>query len=137
MNRIIYITNPIIILIFIFSGCGVLKNSDKVPFLISDASYYSWYAGEDEHGTNIMLKLKNVKPDVEFDSITFRNIRVPVSVSEEDDEKLLRGVIYTGSSMLKPDMKHVKESNRLIYTYHGNRYIYILKNIRREEMKYY
>jgi len=137
MNRIIYITNPIIVIFFIFPGCGVLKNKNNIPFLISDASYYTWIAGEDEHGTNIMLRLKNIKPDVEFDSLIFRNIKVPVLVSEENDKLLLRGVIYGGTSGLKPYMKRVEESNRLIYRYRGERYIYILKNIRREEMKYY
>lgn len=137
MNRIIYIINSIIVIFFLFPGCGVLKNKNNAPFHISDASYYSWVAGEDEHGTNIMLKLKNVKPGVEFDSLTFRNIRVPVSASEENNEIILRGVIYGGPSGLKRDMKRIEESNRLIYTYNSDRHIYILKNIRREEMKYY
>jgi hypothetical protein len=137
MNRKIYIINSIILFFIIFYGCGILKNRNNVPFLISDASYYSWFAGEVEHGTNIELKLKSVKPDVVFDSLTFRNIRVPVTASEENDEILLQGVIYEGISRLGPDMKRIEESNRLIYTYHGKRYVYILKNIKREKMKYY
>jgi hypothetical protein len=121
----------------LLSGCMIFKSRNYIPFEFSDASYYSWFARDSESGTNIQIRLRNVDPDVKFDSIVFRNVKVPVNSSEEGDMILLESVIPGGSGRFETEKERVGESDRLIYNYRGRRQVYIISNIRREKMRYY
>jgi hypothetical protein len=135
MHKIFLIANYLIVFLLFFSGCKILKSRNYLPFEVSDASYYSWFAKGNESGTNIQIKLRNVDPEVKFDSLIFRNVRVPVFTSMEGSEILLETIIPGDNSQLGIEKADI--SNQLIYTYRGRKRVYILNNIRREKMRYY
>lgn len=137
MRKIILITSYLTAFLLFFSGCKILTSRNYVLFEVSDALYYSWFAEGNESGTNIQIKLRNVDPEVKFDSLIFRNVRVPVFTSREGNGILLESIIPGGNSQLEIDKEKVDESNQLIYTYRGKKRVYILEKIRREKMRYY
>ena len=137
MHKFISITNYFIILFLLFSACKVLENRDYIPFALSDASYYSWFAEGNESGTNIQIKLINVDPEVEFDSIIFRNVMVPVYTSEEGNELILNSVVPGGSSKISIQKDRIEKSDRLIFKFRGRKREFLLNKIRREKMRYY
>jgi hypothetical protein len=115
----------------------VLKNKSSAPFILSDAFYYSWFAGENEYGTNVQIKLKDVEPGITFDSLIFRNLKVPVDVFHNKEEIMLKSVLPGDLSRLRIKKERVEKSNRLLFLQKGERQVYLLDNIRREKMKYY
>lgn len=137
MRKIILITSYLTAFLLFFSGCKILTSRNYVLFEVSDALYYSWFAEGNESGTNIQIKLRNVDPAVKFDSLIFRNVRVPVFTSREGNEILLESIIPGSNSQLEIDKEEVDESNQLIYIYRGKKRVYILETIRREKMRYY
>ena len=130
-------TSFILFLIFTVSGCSVFKNQAAAPFVLSDARYYSWFAGEDEFGTTVELVVKNVAPDVTFDSLIFRNQKVPVRQSIKEGGVLLEAVIPRRSSHLDIRAERTKKTDRLIFRRNGRRDVFFLKEIRREQMEAY
>lgn len=137
MHKKIFITSCLIVFLLFFSGCKILTKRDYVPFTVSDASYYSWFAKGNESGTNIQIRLRDVDPAVKFDSIIFRNVRVAVYASDEGDEVILESIIPASSSPNESITEEEDQSNSLMYNYRGKKRIYILGKFRREKMRYY
>ena len=137
MKNFLNLTNFFIVLFLIFSGCKVLKNGNSVPFIVEDAHYYSWFASGQESGTNIQIVLNDVSPGVKFDSLIFRNIRIPVYSTGVNGEIILNGTIPGGTSKLRIKTRRVEKSNRIIYHYNDRRCFYLLRKIRKEDIKYF
>ncbi|MEZ5011717.1 MAG: hypothetical protein R2744_09035 [Bacteroidales bacterium] len=74
----------------------------------------------------------NVDPAVEFISITFRGIKIPLVTEKKGREVILKGRLVTGDSMIDNESYTVTgEENNLTYLYNSIEYRYPLKNIRR------
>jgi hypothetical protein len=137
MHKKFLITGYLTVFLLFFSGCKILTKRDYVPFNVSDASYYSWFAKGNESGTNIQIRLRDVNPEVKFDSIIFRNVRVAVYASDEGDEVIMESIIPGSSSRFEGSQEGEDKSNCLMYKYRGKRRIYILGKFRRKKMRYY
>jgi hypothetical protein len=137
MRQFVFKSGLIIFLFLIFSGCTVLKKRNSTPFVFSDAFYYSWFAGENEYGTNVQVTLKNVEHEVTFDSLIFRNLKVPVNASKNTEGTVLESALPGEGGRLKIEAERVEKSNRIIFSHKGTRQVYLLGDIRREEMRYY
>ncbi len=136
--RLNFFKTPVILfLIFTVSGCSIFKNRTAPPFVLSDARYYSWFAGENEFGTTVDIVVKNAAPDVTFDSIIFRNQKVPLRQSMKEEGILLEAVIPRRSSHLEIRAERTEKTARLIFRKSGRRDVFLLKEIRRESMKVY
>jgi hypothetical protein len=113
-----------------------MKCSGERLFEIKDAHYQSWVAKTNENGTNIFIDLVKTKEGVTFDSIIFRGLELPVFIEDKEGTLHLKSIINLDISKIKPDYKVANAPDRLIYTFKGKKHSYLLKNIRRENMKY-
>lgn len=124
------------IIIFLFS-CTPLRKNSIHEFTVKESSYQSWIVNENEKGTDIILLCTNVVKEVEFDSIIFRGIMIPVTTKVENGNYIIKGSVRSGLSVLKPENTVINKPDQLIYSYKGNRYSYYLSKIKRKEMKYF
>ena len=127
-----------IVVLIAFAGCSTkLTNSHKL-FMITDIYYYSWMLGEEEKGTDLIIEVTDRKASVEFISITYRGIEVPVSITEKGRSLIIKGTINTGNSIIDNiEYRVTGEPDKINYTYNGSAHSYPLINIRRENSKYY
>jgi len=125
---------------FIFSllgiRCNMMKCTGERLFEIKNAYYQSWVAKTNENGTNIFIDLVKTKEGVTFDSIIFRGLKLPVFIEDKEGTLHLKSIINSFISKIKPDFKVADAPDQLIYTFKGKKHSYLLKNIRRENMKY-
>lgn len=119
-------------------ACISLKKSSAQPFVVTEASYYSWVASEHEKGTTIKIVIKETEDAVLYDSLIFRKVMLPVRVSEEKNGgKTLIVNFPSGEPKLQVKTKHVDKPDQLIFHYKGERGVHLLKNIERMNMIYY
>jgi len=120
------------------TGCSVKINSSHQLFNISDIYYYSWMLGEDERATDIIIEINNPGESVEFKSITYRGIEVPVSITDKGKTLIVKGTINTGKSTIE-NLQYTAtgEPDRIYYLYNGSQHSYPLINIRREDTRYF
>jgi hypothetical protein len=90
-----------------------------------------------DKGTNIIIELVDVKPDVIFDSLVFRGYKLPVFKEEKDGIIKLKSIVYREISILPPDQKISDLNDQLIYHYHNSKYSFQLDSMRRINMNYY
>jgi hypothetical protein len=126
----------LLIVSFFVTNCSVVKNKNAKVFNVEDAYYQSWMYSTEEKGTDIMVYLSNVQDEVEFDSLIFRGVSLPVFVSENNMDVVLKSILNTGISKISVVKKPAGKPDQLIYYFKGSKYSYPLKNIRRKEMKY-
>lgn len=113
-------------------GCSASSDSGSILFTFDDLTYQTWAVSEDERGTDVIIYLVDVDPEVSFLTMTFRGIEVPVSVERKDDKIILRARLITGETVLDNyEYKVTKEKDNLKYTYRSEEYRYPVKNIRR------
>lgn len=118
--------------------CVSQKKVAIVPFEVLNTTYYSWVAGENEKGTTVEIHLANVASEVQFDSIVFRKMKVPVRMAQNTGEsKILTAVFPSGESRLPVELQGSKQPNQLIYRYKGEKGAQFLTPVLREKMKYY
>lgn len=137
MRNIVLRTCTFLLLFLLLSSCKSLKTDVSVPFNLVDASYYSWIKSENERGTNIKLTLNKNDAETNFDFIVFRGIKLPVSVTNTDDQIVVKAILLGGISRLPIEHKRTEESDRLLYTFKRKNGIFLLENIRRERIVYY
>ncbi|MCD4768984.1 MAG: hypothetical protein K8R35_02310 [Bacteroidales bacterium] len=127
-----------LVMLIVFAGCSAKITNSQKPFKVTDVYYYSWMLGEDEKGTDIIIEVTNREASVEFKSITYRGIEVPVSVTEEGRSLIIKGTINTGESTIdNMEYRVTGEPDKINYTNNGSGHSYPLINIRRENSKYY
>ncbi|QGY46821.1 hypothetical protein GM418_25135 [Maribellus comscasis] len=114
------------------------KKAINVPFEISDASYFSWAVDEEERGTTVEIKLKNINAEVHFDSIVFRNVMLPVRITaNKKGVQSLTAILSSGKSRISVPTQHVDKPDQLIFHLEGKRDVHLLNNINRKDMVYY
>jgi hypothetical protein len=119
------------------SSCSMTKSSGEKLFEVKDAYYQSWVTKDNERGTDIFLELQKVKEGVICDSIIFRGMELPLFIENKEGILHLKSILNTDISKIKLDFKVNHAPDQLIYRYNGIRHSLLLKNIRRENMKYY
>jgi hypothetical protein len=120
-----------------FYACSSIKSLDNKQFTLKDAYYQSWIVNENEKGTNIYIDLSDVAKEVEIDSIIFRGFKLPALREDKDGLVHLKSTLNIGMSKIQTENVVIKDPDQLIYRYRGIKHSYILKNIRRKNMKYY
>ena len=125
------------LIIVIINSCGAIYKSSLVGFTIKDAYYQSWAFNEKEKGTDVFIVLKNVKPGIEFNTIIFRGMELPISKTSQKGKTTLKVSFRFGLSKLEQKKKTSNKENQLIYQMGKERRILILKEIRRKNTKYY
>ena len=127
-----------LLILAMITGCSVKFISSHNLFSISDVYYYSWMLGEDERATDIIIEISNPGESVEFKSITYRGIEVPVSITEKGKTLIVKGTINTGKSTIENLQFTVTgEPDKIDYMYKGSQHSYPLINIRREDTRYF
>lgn len=137
MKRNYQILSILVIYIFFVSCCNLMKCSDGKLFNIKDAYYQSWVASEKEKGTNIFIKVANVKDGVVFDSLIFRGIKLPVFTEVQNEIMTLKAIVNIEISRISLESVVVNKPDQLLYRFQEAKHSYILKKIRREKMRYY
>lgn len=137
MNNITRILVFVSIFTWVFAGCCIFKTSNKSFFKVQDAFYQSWVKKETQKGTQITIILKDVKPNVQFDSIIFRGLQIPVSIENKENNVVLTSVVLSLIPELNDGSVPVNKQDQLLFKVNGKRQFFILEKIRREKMKYY
>jgi hypothetical protein len=130
---------PVIILLYLMItiNCTTVKNNSSTPFVLQDASYYSWVAGENEKGTDILAVVSKLDANVRFDSIIFRGTRTPVFVAVDEDVATIKGILPQGFSRVKIEAVPDSRPDQLIYYFNEQKHSFHLAKIRREKTKYF
>jgi hypothetical protein len=124
------------ILFFVFS-CNILNNQQKKLFTVKDAYYQSWIVDEQNKGTTITIVLSEIDNSVNFDSLVFRGIQMPVDVESKDGTSIIKSTYSQHQNLFIEKSNNPTFGNdALIYTYKGEKKYYKLESIRREDMKY-
>jgi len=130
--------NALILLAAIyFTSCQSVSKGKVSPFRLNSAYYQSWVMSENERGTDIILRLDGVRKGIEFDSIVFRGIELPVFTSAEKDVIILKSILPIGQSRIRIESRVTGGPDQLIYRIKGKRKSYLLKNLERKETRYY
>lgn len=137
MRNIVFRFVYVLVTFLMLSGCKVFKNNTSAPFILTDASYFSWVVDENENGTNIKLKLSGVDQGINLDSIIFRGVRLPITITKIDDETVVESILPNGFSRFPVDFVRVDKSDQLMYRNKGEKCVFLLNEIRREKMVYY
>jgi hypothetical protein len=127
----------LLIRIILISGCSSLRNANDKFFTLKNAYYQSWMINNNDKGTNIYIELTDVKPGVEFDSVVFRGIKIPVFIDEKDSITKLKSILYRDLDIFFKNQKVSNLPDQLIYHYHNSKYSFKLDTIRRINMRYY
>jgi hypothetical protein len=132
-----YFLSLLIITVAISKNCSSMKNMDEILFAVKDAYYQSWIVSENEKGTNIVIEITNKNKGVVFDSIIFRNKKLPIFSTEKEGVLYLKSILTVEQSRILLNSEPADEPDKILYYYHGTRRSYDLKDLRRLEMKYY
>lgn len=124
MVSILYLFGP--------SGCIEKSAKGRPIFKIDDISYQSKILLPEEHRTELVIYLSEVDREVNFISLTFRGIEVPLSRIDTMGITLLKGNISFGETIIDNPEYHVtRAENSLRYSYLGVEHIFPVKDIRR------
>jgi len=136
--KIKYLIIPFLLLTAgLIEACGPVLNESQMLFEITDVYYQSWMAGEDENGTDIFIKMKNIDKDIKLISVIFRGIKVPLAKVPGKEELFLKGTIALDASIIENRVSEITgQPDQLLYRYNDIEYSYPLKNIRRMETKF-
>jgi len=125
------------ILLILINGCKSLSKSELRDFTIKDSYYQSWYLNENEKGFEISIVLKNIKPNIHFQSLVFRGVELAISIKRGNDSIILSANHTLGLSKLKQKFKINKGENRIIYKLNNVEKTYIIKNLSKRKTIYY
>ena len=125
----------IFFIIILISGCKSMSKSALQDFNIKDAYYQSWVINE--KGIDIVIELKNVIPGLEFQSIIFRGLELPISIKKENNTTYLKAAYTIGLSKLDYKKTPSSKENQLIYQIDKIKKTVLLKEIRRKKTKFY
>jgi hypothetical protein len=117
-------------------SCCVVAKKEKTLFEVDDAYYQSWMVNENEKGTDISIVLSNVQPGVMFDSIVFRNNRLPVISSANGKTMVLTSILNIGIERISMEKISVNQPDQLMYRNNGKKYSFEIKSFKRKETKY-
>jgi len=137
MHKSIISFIAILTIIQSFNSCRISKLNTNNDFEIIDSYYQSWQVNENEKGTNITIEVKNIKDGISFDSIVFQNFKVPITFENKNNIILLQAIVEKSISRFNTKSEPSTLPDQLIYRLNGIRYIILLTNISRKEMKYY
>lgn len=127
----------IISTIIISSSCSILKHSEHTVFDIKNAYYQSWMIKDQKKGTDVIIELINVDPEIEFLEIVFRGIKVNISKSTNANTTVIKGVINTGPSVIENYEYEVSGShNSIKYKYKDEYFTIPVKNFQRLKTKF-
>ena len=122
---------------FSFPASCSIKHKKPEGFIIKKAYYQSWVASENEKGTDIILELKKVNSDVEFDSIVFRGVRLKAFADIRNNVVDLKSILTVGIPRIKIESQAAGLPDQLIYHYRGERKSCPLTRIERMATRYY
>lgn len=125
----------IVLFLFVLVSCQN-KFTTRVPFIMEDATYQSWMESSRNKGTDIVITLTRVNGGVIFDSLVFRNAKVPVSYTQKTDTVLIKATIPAKGSISPVLPQYINIPDQLIYRLEDSRYTFYLKNIKRRDMDY-
>lgn len=130
---------PIVVVLGIMAsgkGCTV-KSENHDLFTVKEISYQSWTHANGERGTDLTAIVIDADSLVQFESLTFRGLTVPVSALYEKEKIALKATIVTDHSLLE-DNDYVSEEgpDRLTFRYMGKEYNWPVKNIIRLPSKF-
>ncbi len=127
-----------ITLIILNVACVSQKKTTNMPFKVSDAFYFSWVINENERGTTIEIVMDDVAEEVQFDSIIFRKVMLPVRIEENNEkQKVITATLPSGDSRIPVSTSHIDKPNQLIFHLKNNRGVQLLDKIKRKNMVYY
>ena len=108
--------------------------STKQYFTVETASYQPAVFNESSRITTIEVIVSNVDTNVTFNELVFQNLRIPVSVEELSDNKVLvTGYIQIGGKLADDQYQIMtEEPNKLIFNVDKSRNSVPLKNIERQ-----
>jgi hypothetical protein len=131
---------PLIIIMGIMAsgnGCTVRSETSHDLFTITDFNYQSWTSPNGERGTDITVIITDADPLVQFQSITFRGLTLPVTTISRDGSVTLKSTLSTDFSMIENnDYESTGGADRLTFTYLGEEYNWPVKNIKRLQSKF-
>ena len=127
----------VFLIIILISGCKSMSKSALQDFKIIDAYYQSWVINENEKGIDIVIELKNVRSGLEFQSIIFRGLELPISIKKENNTTYLKAAYTIGLSKLDYKKTPSSKENQLIYQIDKVKKTVLLKEIRRKKTKFY
>lgn len=108
--------------------------STKQYFTVETASYQPAVFNESSRITTIEVIVSNVDTNVTFNELVFQNLRIPVSVEELSDNKVLvTGYIQIGGKLADDQYQIMtEEPNKLIFNVDKSRNSVPLENIKRQ-----
>lgn len=108
--------------------------STKQYFTVETASYQPAVFNESSRITTIEVIVSNVDTNVTFNELVFQNLRIPVSVEELSDNKVLvTGYIQIGGKLADDQYQIMtEETNKLIFSVDKSRNSVPLENIERQ-----
>jgi|SRR5690625_907453 len=119
------------LLSLLLAGCG----STKQYFQIEEAHYTPAVLNESSRITTVEVLASHIDSNVEFTSIVFNNLKIPVA-TEEISEHLTRitGFIQIGGKLMEDHyQKMTEEPNRLYFKVEGRERYVDLKNVERQK----
>jgi hypothetical protein len=131
---------PLIIIIGIMAsgkGCTAKSETNHDLFTVKDISYQSWTRQNGERGTDLTVIITDADSLVQFESLTFRGLTVPVTTASTDGTVTLKAILSTDFSMIEnSDYVSSGGPDQLTFTYRGEEYNWPVKNIKRLESKF-
>jgi len=125
-------------LLFVIPGsCSILNNQHEKLFKVEDTYYQSWMVNEQEKGINIFIEVSDVKNGVLFDSIIYRGMQIPATIESNENNVVIKGTFLSTSARIEANHSPTDKPDQFSYSYKGKHHFYKLKDIRRENMKYY
>ncbi|HNZ69198.1 MAG: hypothetical protein WBK43_03845 [Prolixibacteraceae bacterium] len=122
--------------LIIVSGCCAMKQGKSDPFRIADAFYYAWFVDETERGTRIELTIDRVREEICFESLVFRNRRIPVTAYVGPGFVRLEAFLNFPGSVLQDRSEPAEGEDRLYFLRNGQESSMAIDSFRREETKY-
>ena len=123
--------------LIIFNSCRTVRSNRMPDFHIKNSSYQSWFVSPQNKGTDVVVVVSNVKPGVQFKSIIFRGIEVPVHKRILSNKIVLKATFSPGIAKLHYKSKINRKSNQLKYKIGNKERIILLNNLIRKKNKYF
>lgn len=136
MKNTLIIPVTFISLLFVFMGCKTIHTHRMPDFQLKESYYQSWVVSPQNKGTDIVLKLKYINPNIKFKSIIFRGREVPVQSFIQRNKIVLKAAFTSSTAKLKSKIKINRKSNRLTYQIGNREYYMLLNNLKRKKTKY-
>jgi hypothetical protein len=131
---------PLIIVMGIMAsgkGCTVRSETNHDLFTVNDFTYQSWTRPNGERGTDITVFITDADSLVQFQSLTFRGLTLPVTSIRKGGSVTLKATLSTDFSMIENnEYESTGGADQLTFTYLDNEYNWPVKNIKRLQSKF-